>query len=39
MQRVVWTRVQRTRDLDFFSKGEQLMSNYICKKLKEKYFT
>lgn len=30
--------VQRPRDLHFFPKGEIIMSNYICLKLKEKYF-
>jgi len=31
--------VQRPNDIHFYPKGELLMSNYICKKLKEKYFT
>jgi hypothetical protein len=31
--------VQRPKDIHFSPKGEVLMSNYICLKLKEKYFT
>jgi hypothetical protein len=31
--------VQRTQDIHFLPKGEMLMSNYICNKLKEMYFT
>lgn len=31
--------VQRPQDIHFYPKGELLMSDYICAKLREKYFT
>jgi hypothetical protein len=31
--------VQRSKDIHFFQKGEIIMSNHICKRLKELFFT
>ena len=31
--------VQRPRDIHFFPKGEIIMSNHICRRLKESFFT